>query len=163
MTDRPEASVQAPDGTVLYLPTSPGLAPEITKENAREMQQRSTAKKQANREEAERNQRLITAAARSVRLVLPDRAELAGMAEAIVLKMATMILTGEVPIRSAAEATNVARAWHEIVSLEQGTPTEIHEMRDLSKLADRFAELRETVAERRGTTMPATATEEQHP
>lgn len=144
----------------LTRPTGNGLAPAITSENAVEMAQRSAVKRKENKEKAEKDMAILVAAARQVRDALPGRADLAPMAEAIVMKMAVAVLSGEIAPRSAAEATNIARAWREILSLEQGTPTEIHELRDRAKLLDKFAELREKVEERKGTAIVTTAQEE---
>jgi hypothetical protein len=164
VTDQPrQVTVQSPDGNVIHLPAFPGARPEITSENASEMGKRSAVARREKKEEAETLMRALVLSTRQIRDALPPRAELAGLAEAIVMKMAVQVLTGELAPRSAAEATNIAKAWREILSLEQGTPTEIHEMRDPVKLLDKFAELRGTVAERLGTTVPATATEEQEP
>jgi hypothetical protein len=164
VTDQPsEITVQSPDGNVIHLPAFPGARPPITSDNAAEMGKRSAVARREKKQEAETIMRALVVSTQQIRAELPPRAELAGLAEAIVMKMAVQVLTGELAPRSAAEATNIAKAWREILSLEQGTPTEIHEMRDPAKLLGKFTELREKAAERRGPTVPATAREETGP
>lgn len=151
MTDQPrQVTVQSPDGNVIHLPAFPGARPPITSDNASEMGKRSAVARREKRDEAETIMRALVASTRQIRAELPPRAELAGLAEAIVMKMAVQVLTGELAPRSAAEATNIAKAWREILALEQGTPTEIHELRDPVKIMDKFQELKERAAERRG-------------
>jgi hypothetical protein len=155
----PDFTVRTPDGNVIPLtrPSDTGLAPAITSENAVEMAHRSAVKRKANKEEAEKITRALVASTQQIRAALPSRAELGGLAEAIVMKMAVMVLSGELAPRSAAEATNIAKAWSEIFRLEQGTATEIHEIRDQAKLIDRLAEIRDRVEASKGKVVPATA------
>lgn len=164
MSGGPRDHVVTPSGEVVYLSRQPaGWAPAITRETARDKQAKSIESRKRNRAEAENTWRMLAATARVTRAQLPGRNELASMAEAIVMQQAVAILSGDLKPRSAAEATNIARQWVEILRLEEGQATQIVETRDPGALMAKLEEFRQKAAERVGRSVPATAQEEGGP